>query len=74
MREPRYLNLVTKCIWPSLGGIKLSGSRLLSSWKIAKFRVAGKNIHSVLDFVVEEPMCIDSPKHAQCLFSRIRAL
>ncbi len=40
---------------------------------MAKLRVAGKNMHSVLDLVEGEPTCMVRPKCAKCLLSFVKA-
>ena len=47
IKDPRNLNLVTK-----------SRRRFFSTWVMAGLRVAGKNMQSVLYFVVGEPTCM----------------
>ncbi len=74
IKEPRYLNLVTKWIQLLSGRIRFSGIRFFSTWEMASLRVAEKkNRHSVLDFVVGQPICMVRPKRAKCLFSWTRA-
>ncbi len=71
IKEPRYLNLVMKWIWLLSGRIKFSGSRVFSTRCMARLRLAGKNMHLVLDFVVVESICMVRPKHAKCLLRLI---
>ena len=73
MKEPRYLNLLTKWTFLLSDRMMSSGRILFSKSYFACFRDAGKNMASDFDLIELDPRCMMSPNREKCLSRWIMA-